>query len=74
MPFFDYCLDCIFVVGVCMDTADSSMVIIFPKKLFPLFWISLTKAAKVSTLRSICSCESSLGTHLALFFTSPSSS
>ncbi len=39
VPFLSHCFDFIFVSGVCMETADSSMVIIFSRKLFSLSWI-----------------------------------
>ena len=71
VSFLSYCFGGLFVSGVCMDTAVSSIVIMCFKTAYDLYCISLTNAMEVLTLSAICSWDRSLGTQWADFFTRP---
>ena len=71
VSFLSYCFGWLFVSGVCMDTAVSSIVIMCFKTAYDLYCISLTNAMEVLTLSAICSWDRSLGTQWADFFTRP---
>jgi hypothetical protein len=50
VPFFIHCFDFYFVSGLCMETEDSSMVIIRSSTDHPFVWTSLTNSFNVLTL------------------------
>ncbi len=73
-PFSIHCLDCFLVSGVWKDTIVSSIVTISSNIERERRWTAAKNAWQVMTCSCFCSSLRSFGTHIADFFTRPTSS